>query len=353
MTSQPAEAVRAGNELDLGKVALNVGSIGGLLAVVAWAVARLAENPDYFIAAVLIGISNGALIALVALGYTLVYGIIELINFSHGDLFMLGTAISLFTLQRLGYGTELGLSGTPWLGILIAALVAMAMCGTFNVLAERFAYRRLRRAPRLAPLISAIGISFLYQNIGLWGMGAAPLRYPDLLPKFDFAHALLQRDSLISFTIKDVFVLVPAVSLMLGLTYIIQGTKIGRAMRAVAQDQETALQMGVNVNRIISFTFLLGGVLAGAAAVLYGLFFNNTQFQLGFPAGLQAFTAAVLGGIGNVRGAALGGIVIGILASLTVTYAGGQWANVGVFTVLVIVLVFRPSGLLGEETPER
>src|SRR5947208_13327585 len=180
MTSQPA-AVRAGNELDLGKVALNVGSIGGLLAVFAWAVARLAENPDYFVAAVLIGISNGALIALVALGYTLVYGIIELINFSHGDLFMLGTAISLFTLQRLGYGSELGLGGTPWLGILIAALVAMAMCGTFNVLAERFAYRRLRRAPRLAPLISAIGISFLYQNIGLWGMGAAPLRYPDLL----------------------------------------------------------------------------------------------------------------------------------------------------------------------------
>src|SRR5439155_21234185 len=136
----------------------------------------------------------------------------------------------------------------------------------------------------------------------------------------------------------DVFVLVPAVSLMLGLTYIIQGTKIGRAMRAVAQDQETALQMGVDVNRIISFTFLLGGILAGAAAVLYGLFFNNTQFELGFPAGLQAFSAAVLGGFGNVRGAALGGLFIGILAWLTVTCAGGRWTHVGVCTVRVVWL---------------
>ena len=350
MTSRPVEAV-PGTELDLGRLALNAGSILGLLAVVAWCAARLVENPDFFIAAVLIGIFNGALIALIALGYTLVYGIIELINFSHGDLFMLGTAVSLFIFQSLGFGTEHG--DTPWLAIALAALVAMAFCGTLNVLAERFAYRPLRRAPRLAPLISAIGISFLYQNIGLWGMKAAPLRYPDLLPNFDFAHGLLGRDTLIVLSVKDFFVLIPAIVLMLLLTFIIQGTKIGRAMRAVAQDQETALQMGVDVNRIISFTFLLGGVLAGAAAVMYGLFFNNTQFQLGFSAGLQAFTAAVLGGIGNVRGAALGGVFIGILASLTVTYAGGQWANVGVFTVLVIVLVFRPSGLLGEDTPER
>ena len=354
MDIRPVGVTREGGrptDVELGKLLLNGGSLLGIIVVVALNVLLLRENPGLYVAAVLIGLSNGALIALVALGYTLVYGIIELINFSHGDLFMLGTIVSLFVLTAFGFGTETG--QTPWLVIVLATLAAMAVCGTLNVLAERFAYRPLRKAPRLAPLISAIGVSFIYVNVGLILIGAAPRRYPDLLPNYDFVQAIFKTDTLIRFTVKDIFVLVPALLLMLALIFIIQRTKMGRAMRAVAQDQETALQMGVDVNRVIAFTFLLGGVLAGAAAVMFGLFFNNTHFQLGFSAGLKAFTAAVLGGIGNVGGAALGGIVLGLLASLTVTYAGGQWENVGVFSLLVIILVFRPTGLLGEETPER
>jgi len=217
----------------------------------------------------MIGITNGAFIALIALGYTLVYGIIELINFAHGDLFMLGTFVCLSTLTVLGFSTEVGTTGTPWFALLLAMIAAMIFCGVLNVLAERIAYRPLRRAPRLAPLISAIGVSFVF------------------------------------------------------------------------------------VNRVIAFTFLLGGVLAGAASLMYGLYNNNTVFTLGFTAGLKAFTAAVLGGIGNVNGAALGGFVLGLLSALTVTYAGGQWENVGVFSLLVIILVFKPTGLLGQETGEK
>jgi branched-chain amino acid transport system permease protein len=307
---------------------------------------------DLFLAAVMIGITNGAFIALIALGYTLVYGIIELINFAHGDLFMLGTFVCLSTLTILGFGTEVGVSGTPWLALLLAMLAAMLFCGVLNVLAERVAYRPLRRAPRLAPLISAIGVSFIFVNIGLFWQGPTPRRFPDLLPQIDFV-SLLGFTSLIRFTFKDLFVLALAIPLMLGLAWVIRSTRMGKAMRAVAQDSEMAQQMGIDVNRVIAFTFLLGGVLAGAASLMYGLYNNNTVFTLGFTAGLKAFTAAVLGGIGNVNGAALGGFVLGLLSALTVTYFGGQWENVGVFSLLVIILVFKPTGLLGQETGEK
>ena len=300
----------------------------------------------------MIGITNGAFIALIALGYTLVYGIIELINFAHGDLFMLGTFVCLSTLTLLGFSTEVGISGTPWLALLLAMLAAMAFCGVLNVIAERVAYRPLRRAPRLAPLISAIGVSFIFVNIGLFWQGPTPRRFPDLLPQIDFV-SLLGFTSLIRFTFKDLFVLALAIPLMLGLAWVIRSTRMGKAMRAVAQDSEMAQQMGIDVNRVIAFTFLLGGVLAGAASLMYGLYNNNTVFTLGFTAGLKAFTAAVLGGIGNVNGAALGGFVLGLLSALTVTYFGGQWENVGVFSLLVIILVFRPTGLLGQETGEK
>jgi len=300
----------------------------------------------------MIGITNGAFIALIALGYTLVYGIIELINFAHGDLFMLGTFVCLSSLTLLGFGSEVGVSGTPWMALLLAMLAAMIFCGVLNVLAERIAYRPLRRAPRLAPLISAIGVSFVFVNIGLFWQGPTPRRFPDLLPQIDFV-SLLGFTSLIRFTFKDLFVLALAIPLMLGLAWVIRSTRMGKAMRAVAQDSEMAQQMGIDVNRVIAFTFLLGGVLAGAAALMYGLYNNNTVFTLGFTAGLKAFTAAVLGGIGNVNGAALGGFVLGLLSALTVTYAGGQWENVGVFSLLVIILVFKPTGLLGQETGEK
>jgi branched-chain amino acid transport system permease protein len=304
-------------------------------------------------AAVIIGITNGALIALIALGYTLVYGIIELINFAHGDLFMLGTFASLTVLGLFGAGLDRVSGGTPWAALAAATIVAMVFCAVLNVIAERIAYRPLRNAPRLAPLISAIGMSFIFINIGLFWYGPSPQSYPNLLPQNDFFQQIFGGDSLIRFTFKDLFVLGLAIPLMLALGWIIRSTKIGRAMRAVAQDREMALQMGIDVDQVISFTFLLGGALAGAAAVMYGLYNNNTTFTLGFSAGLKAFTAAVLGGIGNITGATLGGFMLGLLASLTVTIFGGQWENVGVFSLLVIILVFKPTGLLGEETPER
>jgi branched-chain amino acid transport system permease protein len=304
-------------------------------------------------AAIVIGVTNGALIALIALGYTLVYGIIELINFAHGDLFMLGTFASLTVLGLFGASLDRVSGGTPWAALAAATIAAIVFCGVLNVVTERIAYRRLRNAPRLAPLISAIGMSFIFINIGLFWYGPSPKSYPNLLPQNDFFQQIFGGDSLIRFTFKDLFVLGLAIPLMLALAWIIRSTKIGKAMRAVAQDREMALQMGIDVDRVISFTFLLGGALAGAAAVMYGLYNNNTSFTLGFSAGLKAFTAAVLGGIGNITGAALGGFMLGLLASLTVTIFGGQWENVGVFSLLVIILVFKPTGLLGEETPER
>ncbi|MGH8734030.1 MAG: branched-chain amino acid ABC transporter permease, partial [Burkholderiales bacterium] len=253
----------------------------------------------------------------------------------------------------LGFGTEVGVTATPWHALIIAMLAAMIFCGTLNVLAERIAYRPLRRAPRLAPLISAIGVSFVFVNIGLYWQGPTPQRFPDLLPQYDFVSQFLGITSLVRFTFKDLFVLSLAIPLMLGLAWVIRSTRIGKAMRAVAQDTEMSLQMGIDVNRVIAFTFLLGGLLAGAASLMYGLYNNNTVFTLGFTAGLKAFTAAVLGGIGNITGAALGGFVLGLLSSLTVTYFGGQWENVGVFSLLVIILVFKPTGLLGQETGEK
>ncbi len=304
-------------------------------------------------ASILIGISNGALIALIALGYTLVYGIIELINFSHGDLFMLGTFVSLSVLTQLGYESEVPGEATPWLALVLAMLTAMAFCGTLNVLAERIAYRPLRHAPRLAPLISAIGVSFIYVNIGLFWRGASPIRYPSLLPDFDFVKAIFNVETLIRFNVRDLFVIGLAILLMLALAWVIRNTKMGKAMRAVAQDSEMAQQMGIDVDRVISFTFLLGGVLAGAGALMHGLYNGDTVFILGFASGLKAFTAAVLGGIGNITGAALGGFMLGLLGALTVNCVGGQWENVGVFSLLVLILVFRPTGLLGEETGGR
>ncbi len=308
-------------------------------------------SPELLAAGIVIGLSNGALIALIAIGYTLVYGIIELINFSHGDLFMLGTFVALTVLTAMGFSDDT--AATPWLALALALIAAMVFCGVLNVLAERIAYRRLRNAPRLAPLISAIGVSFIYLNLGLFWRGPSAIRFPDLLPTFDLVEMITGAQTLIRFTAKDAMVMGTAIPLMLGLGWIIKNTKMGKAMRAVAQDREMALQMGIDVDRVISFTFLLGGMLAGAAALMHGLYNGNTVFTLGFTAGLKAFTAAVLGGIGNVTGAALGGILLGLLAAMTVTCYGGEWENVGVFSVLVLILVFRPTGLLGEQTPER
>jgi len=326
-------------------------------------ITEIAQSPASLVQQLLVGIVNGAIIAIIALGYTLVYGIIELINFAHGDLFMLGAFMSLTVVGAFGIqdGASLQASG---LAMLVSLLLSAGVCAGLNVLTERYAYRPLRNASRLAPLISAIGVSFIFINLGLfWGglrsffpiMGAnaaSPKSFPDLLPRIDILEAL-GIESNIEFTTKDLIVLVVAVVLMVGLQLFVQYTRLGKAMRATAQNREAAKIMGINVDQIIALTFLIGGALAGAAGLLVGLYNNTVVFTMGFTAGLRAFTAAVLGGIGNIIGAMLGGLLIGVLSALSDQYLSSRWTNAWVFAVLVLILVFRPGGLLGENVQEK
>ena len=311
-----------------------------------------AQEPAQFTAQLLIGLTNGAILALVALGYTLVYGIIELINFAHGDNFMIGSFVGLTVLSGTIFGLGLfspitGGSGTflRILGVLIALFVAMLACGLLNVGIERVAYKPLRNAPRLAVLITAIGMSFILQNVGLIWKGPAQVPFPELISDAN----ILPSDAII-FRWKDLFVVLVTVPLLLALSYFIGNTKQGKAMRAVAQDKEAAAMVGINVNRTISITFLLGGILAGASGVMYGLFNGITVFNVGFTQGLYAFTAAVLGGIGNLTGAVVGGLLIGIIGAMSDQYIGTRWTPIVIFSVLILVLVFRPRGLLGDRS---
>jgi branched-chain amino acid transport system permease protein len=306
----------------------------------------------------LIGLANGSLIALVALGYTLVYGIIELINFAHGDVFMIGTMAAL-TIVTWAPGA-LGLASVAAIPLplaivllVVTIVVPMLLCGGLNVLIERFAYRRLRRAPRLAPLISAIGVSFILVNIGLYWKGASPVDFPSLLPQTDVFRDLLRITTPVSFGLKDLLVIVLALPLAYGLNLFILKTRLGRAMRATAQDREAAALMGIDINTTIMLAFLLGGALAGAAGAMYGLYNNTAWFFQGFRNGLYAFTAAVMGGIGNVNGALLGGLLIGLIAAISDFLLDPRWTQAVVFGILILIMVFRPSGLLGEETTER
>jgi branched-chain amino acid transport system permease protein len=310
------------------------------------------QDPAQFFAQLVIGITNGAIIALIALGYTLVYGIIELINFAHGDNFMIGSFVGLTVLS----GTFLGLglfspitdgSGAflQIIGVVIAMFVAMVVCGLLNMGIERVAYKPLRNAPRLAVLITAIGMSFVLQNVGLVWKGPAQVPFPDLISNTN----LLPTESVV-FRWKDLFVIAVTVPLLIVLSYFIQQTKQGKAMRAVAQDKEAAAMVGINVDRTISITFLLGGILAGASGVMYGLFNGITVFNVGFQQGLYAFTAAVLGGIGNLTGAVVGGFLIGIIGAMSDQYIGAEWTGIVIFAVLILVLVFRPQGLLGDRS---
>jgi branched-chain amino acid transport system permease protein len=310
------------------------------------------QEPARFTSQLLIGLTNGAILALVALGYTLVYGIIELINFAHGDNFMIGSFVGLTVLSGTIFGLGLfspitGGSGTflRILGVLIALLVAMLACGLLNVGIERVAYKPLRNAPRLAVLITAIGMSFILQNVGLIWKGPAQVPFPELISNAN----ILPSDTII-FRWKDLFVVLVTVPLLFALSYFIANTKQGKAMRAVAQDKEAAAMIGINVNRTISITFLLGGILAGASGVMYGLFNGITVFNVGFTQGLYAFTAAVLGGIGNLTGAVVGGLLIGIIGAMADQYIGARWTPIVIFSVLILVLVFRPRGLLGDRS---
>ncbi|MGI8967792.1 MAG: branched-chain amino acid ABC transporter permease [Chloroflexota bacterium] len=322
------------------------------------------------------GLTFGALYTVIALGYTRVDGIIELINFAHGDVFAVGAFISLTVMERLSNNmvinsyfndgsnsiTVLGLTlhlDLVWISIVTVAIsiaVAALLCGVLGVIIERVAYRPLRNAPRLAPLITAIGASLILENLLFQWQGGIPVAYPSVIFPQQLTDIGPLHPGSNDINNIEIVVILAAIALMFGLDFFINRTKLGRAMRSVAQDREAALMMGINVDRIISLTFFVGSALAGAGAVIYGIQITTIQSNMGFTLGLFAFTAAVLGGIGNIRGAMLGGLLIGIIERFVDVLGSGsgtQWSSVAIFIVLVVILVFRPSGLLGSQVPEK
>jgi len=307
---------------------------------------------DQLIQTIIIGLSNGLIYALVALGYTLVYGILQLINFAHGEVFMLGSMIALTLLMMLGVAPGMDIATT--IGLIIVVLVmTMAITAFLNVSIERVAYRPLRNAPKLAPLISAIGMSFILQNVGLLWKGPASLGFHNVIPNTNILTTIFGFDTPVELTLKQVFVAVVTIPLLVVLMWFVGKTRQGKAMRATAQDPDTAGLMGIDVNRTIAITFVIAGALAGAAGLVQILYNNTTVWNLGFRFGLNAFTSAVLGGIGNLQGAVLGGIVLGLINAFSDRYLSAAWTNAIVFGVLIAVLVFRPTGLLGQQLADR
>ncbi len=293
-----------------------------------------------------LGITTGAIYALLAIGYTLIYGIIELIHLAHGDVFMWGGVICFLLLRVLQITTAII---SPFdLAITLFELIAISMivCALLSALVERVVYRPLRSAPRLSRLLSATGASFVLQNVALFILGPTAVFIPNLFPNRGW--------TIFGVTVPylDLFTILLSALLISGAIYAINRTRVGRAMRAVSQDQEAASLMGVNVDQMILITFLLGGVLAGAASVVYAMETLTVYYFAGFKVGLTAFTAAVAGGIGNIYGALLGGLLIGLVQALVIAFIphGGAWADALVFAVLTLVLIFRPTGLLGQLT---
>jgi branched-chain amino acid transport system permease protein len=291
------------------------------------------------------GLSNGAIWALVAIGYTLVYGIVELINFAHGEVFMIGsfTTAGFFGFLGLTQDTSYLLLA---LGLLLTLIVAMAASGSLNVMIERVAYRPLRNAPKLAPLITAVGFSFILQQVGLLWLGGSQEGISDLIRA---QHEIVTIAGVV-ITNGDVLSIGVTIPLLLLMTAFIGRSRLGKAMRATAQDPEAARLMGINVDTTISLTFLLGGILAGSAGLIYALYQTTIWYFQGFTAGLVAFTAAVMGGIGNLQGAVLGGFIIGFIQQMSDNRIGPEWTNVLVFAYLILIMTFKPSGLLGEQT---
>jgi branched-chain amino acid transport system permease protein len=313
-----------------------------------WVLWNLISGPSAFGSSIITGLNNGAIYALIALGYTMVYGIIELINFAHGDLFMLSTVVAAnFSVNLLGIGN---LTVASILPILITVVVTMAFGAVINVGAEFFAYRRLRSAPKLAPLMTAVGLSFIFRGIGQNDAvnGSAPKNWPQV----QWGGPVVGNVPL-----YQLIMVIGTTALLLGLmTWIVSFTRRGKAMRAVAQDQDGARLMGINVNGTISFTFALGGALAGAAGVLYFLVRTNTYYDTGTQLGLIAFTAAVLGGIGNLTGAVVGGMIIGLVQAINEGGAHGlgqQWSQSVIFIILIVFMVFKPEGIFGRRTTEK
>ncbi len=314
----------------------------GLLALV-----DTPGSGEIFLQFCLVGLTTGSLFALIALGYTMVYGIVEMINFAHGDVFMLGSLLALALVSGLRLESA-SLAGRI-AGLAITLLACMVFCAVVSVVIDRLVYRPLRHAPKLAPLVSGVGASFVLGNIGLLWLGAADHDFPDLVSR----RNLLGETAAVQITMKDLMVLGITAPIMIGLTLFVKRTSLGRAMRATAQNPMAARLMGIDVDRVVMATFAIGGALAGAASLIYGLYINTVSYQMGFQNGLYAFTAAVLGGIGNIPGAVVGGIVLGLTRSLGSAYVGERWTTSLIFVILIVILVFKPSGLLGTRVPEK
>jgi branched-chain amino acid transport system permease protein len=342
---------------DVRQLAVPAVGLAIVAVVVGWLGVNLVKDSDTFFRVLLIGVSQGALYALVALGYTLVYGILELINFAHGDVFMIGGMLSA-TVALQGFG--LSPQVEPPLGTLVAAMlvslmVAMVACGLLNAGIERIAYKPLRSAPRLAPLITAIGVSFILENVAIIWKGTRPVALPSNALSAGNGAQIFKIGNVV-YTWDRLFVLLVTIPVLVGLVWLVRFTRQGKAMRATAQDRDAAAMMGIDVDRTISFTFLVAGALAGAGAVVFAYYSTTISFYTGFQLGLFAFTAAVLGGIGNLPGAVLGSLLIGLIQSFNEGLAwhtpGSKWTESIVFAILILILVFRPQGLLGERTPE-
>jgi branched-chain amino acid transport system permease protein len=309
---------------------------------------------DILLQQVINGLVLGSIYALIALGYTMVYGILGIINFAHGEVLMVGAMVSLTLITLL---TQLSLGLPPWVTLTIVLLVAMAICACLSYLIERFAYRPLRNAPRLAPLISAIGVSVLLQTLAMTIWSRNPLTFPQLLP----SSPIQVFGTGATITGKEIVIIFTSLLVMALLLIIVQKTRLGRAMRATAEQPNIAALMGVNPNRVISVTFMLGGALAALAGVMMATNYGNVHFSMGFIPGLKAFTAAVLGGIGNIQGAMLGGLLLGLIEAIGAGYIsdwtggvlGSNYQDIFAFMVLILVLVFRPRGLLGEKVSDR
>jgi branched-chain amino acid transport system permease protein len=307
---------------------------------------------DTFIQQIINGLVLGSMYALVALGYTMVYGVLNLINFAHGDVLMIGAMMGVTILQILQKVAP-DLPGIVKLGIAIVG--AIPVCIIVNVIIERVAYRRLRNAPRLAPLITAIGVSILLQTFAMMIWGRSPIPFPQVMPSepFTFGGALISP--------TQIMLLILATGAMVGLVLLVERTRMGRAMRATAENPRVAGLMGVDANKVIVMTFAIGAALAAVAGVMWGANYSSAQFAMGFVPGLKAFSAAVLGGIGNIYGAMVGGILLGLIESLGAGYIGdltggflgSHYQDIFAFIVLIIVLTLRPSGIMGERVADR
>ena len=298
---------------------------------------------EYFIELLFSGLTRGSIYALIALGYTMVYSIIGLINFAHGEIYMIGAFTALII------STVLSIFGLPLLAIIVLTVFASAVwASAYGYTVEKLAYKPLRQAPRLSPLISAIGMSIFLQNYVLLAQTSDFLPFPQLIPDFEFMEKYAS-----TIGSSELVILVTTTIVMILLTLFIKFSRLGKAMRATAQDRKMAMLVGINVNRVISATFVIGSALAAIGGLLIASHIGQINFFIGFIAGIKAFTAAVLGGIGSVPGAVLGSFILGLTESFATGYVSSDYEDVFAFTLLVMILIFRPSGLLGKATTEK